>query len=85
MKPFKVVLPGKSLDISVDFRVLGSNDLKPGSAYAQVIAENWPEYSEEYTLKIKRAWSATGNLWTHSLQSEPIAFVLPNLRQVRCP
>ena len=85
VKPFKVVAPNETVDIDVDLRAIVIGELKPGTAYLQVVAENWPEYSDEYIAKLKRAWSSHGTLWTHSLHSEPIAFVMPpNLKEVRC-
>ena len=84
--PFKAVPPNGSIDISVELRAIVMESLKPGSAYVQLVAENWPDYSDDYTAKIRRSWAPAGNLWAHSLHSEPIAFVMPaHLKQVSCP
>lgn len=86
VKPFKVVAPGSSLDINVNLGVIVIGGLKAGPAYLQFVAENWPAYSKEYTAKIRSAWSAQGNLWAHSLHSEPIPFVVPaDLKVTSCP
>jgi len=86
VKPFDVVVPNNSIDIDVDLRVIAANELKPGPAYLQVVAENWPDYSKDYIAKIRQAWSSHGSLWEHSLHSESIAFVVPSkLKKVRCP
>lgn len=86
VKPFKVVAPNDSIDIGVDLRAIITDELKPGPAYLQVVAENWPDYSDDYIPKIRSAWSSQGMLWAHSLHSEPIAFVMPsNLKEARCP
>jgi len=85
-KPFRVVAPNGSIDINVDFRAIVVDELKPGHIYVQVVAENWPDYSDDYVRKIRRSWNKVGNLWAHSLHSGPIAFVMPaNLKQIRCP
>jgi hypothetical protein len=86
VKPFKVVAPSGTVDIDVDLRAIVIGELKPGTVYLQIVAENWPDYSDEYIAKLKRAWSSHGILWAHSLHSEPIAFVVPsNLKEVGCP
>jgi hypothetical protein len=86
VKPFTLVAPKGTIDIDVELRAVVIAELKPGTNYLQIVAENWPEYSEEYIAKLKRAWSSDGILWVHSLHSEPIAFVVPsNLKEVRCP
>jgi hypothetical protein len=86
VKPFNVVAPNDSIDIDVDLRVIATNELKPGPAYLQVVAENWPDYSKDYIAKIRQAWSSHGFLWERSLHSETIAFVVPSkLKKIRCP
>ncbi len=86
VKPFNLVAPNNSIDIDVDLRVIATNELKPGPAYLQVIAENWPDYSKDYIAKVRQAWSSHGFLWEHSLRSESIAFVVPSkLKKVHCP
>jgi hypothetical protein len=86
VKPFKVVAPNASIDINIDLRAIVVGELKPGSEYLQLVAENWPDSSDDYIPRITRAWSSYGILWAHSLHSEPIAFVVPpNLKKVRCP
>ncbi len=60
--------------------------LKPVSAFLQIVAENWPDYSDEYIAKLKGAWSSNEVLWEHSLHSEAISFAVPsNLREAHCP
>ncbi|HEV8482578.1 MAG TPA: hypothetical protein VGV87_03380 [Blastocatellia bacterium] len=86
VRPFKVVTPNESIDIEVDLRAIVTAELKPGSAYLQIVAENWPDYTDEYIAKLKRAWSSYGVLWAHSLHSHPISFTVPlKVRAVRCP
>lgn len=86
LKPFKVVPPNQAIDIEIDLRAGVNAELKPGSAYLQIVAENWPEYSDEYIAKLKRAWSSYGVLWAHSFHSDAISFTVPgNVRKVRCP
>ena len=75
--PFKTVSPGRSVDIEVDFRAIVPKELKPGPVYIQVIAENWPSYSDKYVAKLKQAWQSHGLLWAHSLQSQAIASTIP--------
>ena len=84
--PFKVVAPNRSVDIDVDSRVIVFGELKPGPSYIQVVAENWPAYSDEYIAKLRLAWISQGILWAHSLHTEPIAFTVPEgLAESRCP
>jgi hypothetical protein len=84
--PFETVAPERSVYIDVDFRAVVIGELKPAPIYIQVIAQNWPEYSEEYIGKLKSAWDSHGLLWAHSLQTEPIFFMVPaGLRKARCP
>jgi hypothetical protein len=85
-KPFMVVAPNNSLDIDVDLRAISLTELPAGPYVLQIIAENWPLYSNEYVSKLRQAWSSQGSLWAHSLHSEQIPFVVPaNLKKVRCP
>lgn len=85
-KPFKVVPPNQSIDIQVDLRAAVMDELKPGSAYLQIVAENWPGYSDTYVAKLRHAWSSYGQLWVHSLHSEVISFAVPDKpTKVRCP
>ena len=86
MKPFRVVLPNASVNINVDVGVIMIGELKPGPTYIQIVAENWPDYSDAYTEKIRSAWKSQGILWSHSLHPEPIAFVVPSpVKRARCP
>ena len=86
VKPFRVVAPNTSVNINVDAGVMVIGELKPGPAYIQVVAENWPDYSDSYTEKIRSAWRSKGVLWSHSLHTEPIAFVVPSpVKRGRCP
>ena len=86
VKPFTVVPPNTSVDISVDLRAVVIGELKSGQAYIQIVAENWPDYSDSYTEKIRSAWRSQGILWSHSLHPEPIAFVVPSpVEPARCP
>src|SRR6185369_9831283 len=75
--PFKAVAPKGSVNIDVDFRAIIIGELHPGPSYIQVVAENWPEYSQEYIAKLRAAWNSHGLLWAHSLHTEPISFVMP--------
>ncbi len=85
VKPFKVIASNDSIEIITDLRLIFTSEPKYGTTYLQVVAENWPEYSKEYVTKIRDAWSSEGNLWAHSLHSEPISFVLPpNLKEMHC-
>ena len=84
--PFEIVRPNKTVTIDIDFFAIVSEELKPGPAYIQVIAENWPSYSDEYVVKLKRAWARHGLLWEHSLHTEPILFTVPaGLKKGYCP
>ena len=84
--PFRVVAPNGSVDIDVDFRAIIIGELKPGPSYLQIVAENWPEYSDEYIAKLRLAWNSQGRLWAHSLHTEPISFMVPEgLVEIRCP
>lgn len=86
VKPFTVVPPNTSVDISVDLRAIVIGELKSGQTYIQIVAENWPDYSDSYTEKIRSAWRSQGILWSHSLHPEPIAFVVPSpVEQAHCP
>ena len=86
VNPFRVVPPNTSVDIKVDVRVIVIGELKPGSAYIQIVAENWPAYSDAYTERVREAWKSQGILWAHSLHPEPIAFMVPtSVRRARCP
>ena len=86
VKPFRVVAPNASVDINVDVGAIVIGELKPGAAYIQIVAENWPDYSDAYTDKIKLAWKSHGILWAHSLHPQPIAFVVPSpVKRARCP
>jgi hypothetical protein len=86
VKPFKVVSPNTSVNINVEVRAIVIGELKPGPTYIQIVAENWPDYSDAYTDKLRSAWRSQGILWSHSLHTEPIAFVLPsNMKPARCP
>jgi hypothetical protein len=86
LKPFRVVAPNASVDINVEVRALVIGELKPGATYIQIVAENWPGYSDAYTDRIKVAWKSHGNLWAHSLHPEPIEFIMPSrVKRVRCP
>jgi hypothetical protein len=86
VKPFRVVSPNTSVNINVDVGVTMIGELKPGPTYIQVVAENWPDYSDAYTEKIRSAWKSQGILWSHSLHAEPIAFVVPSpVKRARCP
>ena len=85
VKPFRVVAPNTSVDISVDLRATMIGELKSGPTYIQIVAENWPDYSDSYTEKLKSAWRSRGILWAHSLHPEPIAFVVPaRVANARC-
>jgi len=86
VKPFRVLSPTTSVDISVDVRAIVIGELKSGPTYIQIVAENWPDYSDTYTEKIRSAWRSKGILWAHSLHPEPIAFVVPSrVEHARCP
>ena len=86
VKPFRVVAPNGSVDINVDLRAVVIGELKPGAAYIQIVAENWPAYSDAYTEKIKAMWKSHGILWAHSIHPEPIAFVMSSsVKRARCP
>jgi len=83
--PFKVVGPGENADIEIDLAAFIMEELKPGTQYVQIVAENWPEYSDKYTARIRDAWKSHGILWEHSLHSEPIQFIVPSkLQETRC-
>ena len=85
VKPFSVVPPNTNVDIAVDLHAIVIGKLKPGPTYIQIVAENWPDYSDTYTEKIRLAWRSQGILWSHSLHPEPIAFVVPSrVEQARC-
>ena len=85
-KPFKAIAPNESVDIEVDLRTIVTAELEPGSAYLQIVAENWPSYYDEYITKLKHAWSSNGIFWAHSFHSDPISFTVPDkIRAVRCP
>jgi hypothetical protein len=84
--PFEVVAPNKSVGISIDSRVIEIGELQPGPTYIELVAENWPGYSDEYVAKLTRAWSRHGRLWAHSLHTEPIPFTVPaGLKKGYCP
>ena len=86
VKPFRVVPPKTGAQINVDVGAIVIGELKPGPAYIQIVAENWPDYSDRYTEKVREAWKSQGVLWAHSLHSEPIAFVVPStVNRARCP
>jgi len=86
VKPFRVVAPNDSVDMNLEVRATVIGELKPGATYIQIVAENWPDYSDVYTEKIKAAWKSHGTLWAHSLHPEPIAFLMPShLKPIRCP
>ena len=76
-KPFKVIKPNESIEISSDFREIFFHEPTPGKYFLRVVVKNWPDYSREYISKIREAWSSSGSLWQHALDSEPISFVLP--------
>jgi len=80
--PFKTVAPGGRINIDVDFRAVRTRELTPGPIYVQVIAENWPHYSDNYVAKLKQAWQPQGLLWAHSLHSQPISSILPSRLKV---
>jgi hypothetical protein len=85
VKPFRIVPPNASIDINLDLGAMVIGELKPGPTYIQVVAENWPDYSEAYTEKIRRAWKSHGILWAHSLHPEPIAFEMPSsVKRAQC-
>ncbi len=85
VRPFKIIAPNGSVEILTDLRLIFMNKPKYGTVYVQVVGENWPDYSKEYISKIREAWQSEGNLWAHSLHSEPISFVLsPNLKETQC-
>jgi hypothetical protein len=85
VKPFKVVAPNDSVEILTDLRLMFTSEPKYGPSYLQVIGENWPDYSKGYVSKIREAWRLDGDLWAHSLHSEPISFVLPpDLKESPC-
>jgi hypothetical protein len=85
-KPFRVVAPHARVDINVDLRHVVIGELKPGSTYIELIAENWPHYSDSYTRRLRQAWKKHGILWAHSLHSEPITFVVPSVvKRAHCP
>ena len=85
VKPFRVVSPNTSVNINVDVRAIVTGELKPGPTYIQIVAENWPAYSDAYTEKIRSAWRSQGIVWSHSLHTEPIAFVVPSrVKRARC-
>jgi hypothetical protein len=82
--PFKVVAPNEVVAIAVDLRAL-TQKFEPGTHYLQLVAENWPNYSDKYTEKIREAWKAHGVLWAHSLHSKPISFVVAkDLPETKC-
>lgn len=86
VKPFRVVAPNTTVNINVDAGVMVIGELKSGPTYIQIVAENWPDYSDAYTEKIRSAWRSQGILWSHSLHTEPIAFVVPSpVKRARCP
>jgi hypothetical protein len=86
ISPFKAVAPRERVGIDLDFRTIVFGELKPGPTYLQVVAENWPEYSDDYVEKLKSAWESPGLLWAHSLHTQPISFVMPTgLTAGRCP
>jgi len=85
VKPFRLVAPNDGVDINVEVPATVIGELKPGASYIQIVAENWPDYSDAYTEKIKAAWKSHGILWAHSLHPEPIAFLMPTqVKRVRC-
>jgi hypothetical protein len=85
-KPFRVVPPNGSIDINVDFVGIVVEQFEPGTTYVQMIAENWPDYSEDYVKRISGAWKSHGTLWAHSLHPDPIAFVMPApVKRASCP
>ena len=83
--PFTIVAPSASVGISVGLRAIVIGELKPGLTYIQIVAENWPDYSDVYTEKIRVAWKSHGILWSYSLHSEPIEFIMPSLKRTQCP
>jgi hypothetical protein len=85
VKPFRIVSPKKSVNINLDVRAIVIGELKRGPTYIQIVAENWPGYSDAYTEKIRSAWKSKGILWSHSLHPESIAFVAPShVKRARC-
>jgi hypothetical protein len=74
VSPFKVVALDESISIDLDLDVTLIGELKPGQSYIELVAENWPQYSDDYVSKITRAWKAHGVVWAHSLHAEPIPF-----------
>ena len=82
--PFKVVAPNEIVDIAVDLRTL-TEKFEPGTHYLQLVAENWPNYSDKYIERVRATWKAHGVLWAHSLHSKPISFVVSkDLQETKC-
>jgi hypothetical protein len=86
---FVILKPSSSYDITTqaDLLFIGDDNskdptlLRPGRHILQIRVRTWSE-QQHMTMKLRERWSAYGHLWTPSIVSLPMMFIIAEHPQV---